>query len=47
MPDNGTVQLSLSWHKLCVVVGRLLGEFVVSWLVGAILLSGGLFLTLC
>ncbi len=34
MPDNGTVQLSLSWHKLCVVVGRLLGEFVVSWLVG-------------
>ena len=33
-------QSSLSWsfstglHQLCVVVGRLLGEFVVSWLMG-------------
>jgi len=39
VPDNGT-QSSLSWsfstglHQLCVVVGRLLGEFVVSWLMG-------------
>ena len=40
VPDKGTLQSSLSWslstglHKLCVVVGRLLGELVVSWLVG-------------